>query len=407
MMRQAGFRPALLLSVCIALPALLARAQTGESSGSANGTSPPISPTPPASSSILDRTMEFAHRYHLIDLFSDGLHGFRLGAGSSMPSTGLALGPEYTYPLGPGGGELHVSAVASTSAFYVLEAGYRMPMPGRKWFAEFNGVRSDFPQVNYYGPGPNSARTGRSNYRFENTSFDVSGGFRPARHLRIGAGAGYLLSHVGPGTDEGLVSSLKIYRSDTAPGIDRQPSFLRAGPFVQYDTRDSSDAPTAGGNYLVRYSAYSDRTLGQFSFDRIDAEARHYTQLGDPGRVLALRSAATRTDPGDGQHVPFYLEPVLGGPRTLRGFRPYRFSDENLILMNAEYRWYILKNLGTTLFADAGKVFPHGSGWGPGHLESSYGFGLRVRIAGTFVARMDLAFSREKYAFWINLGEPF
>ena len=55
--------------------------------------------------------------------------------------------------------------------------------------------------------------------------------------------------------------------------------------------------------------------------------------------------------------IPFYMQPSLGGSEDLRGYRPFRFRGDNLLAMNAEYRWEVFSGLDMAVFADAGKVF--------------------------------------------------
>ena len=51
--------------------------------------------------------------------------------------------------------------------------------------------------------------------------------------------------------------------------------------------------------------------------------------------VIALHGWMVRSDTLDGQSVPFYLQPSLGGPTTLRSFTDYRFRDDNMLVANA------------------------------------------------------------------------
>ena len=53
--------------------------------------------------------------------------------------------------------------------------------------------------------------------------------------------------------------------------------------------------------------------------------------------------------------MPFYQQPTLGGPDALRGFRPFRFYDNNAVLVQGEYRWEASRSLDVALFADGGK----------------------------------------------------
>src|SRR5262249_1864109 len=75
--------------------------------------------------------------------------------------------------------------------------------------------------------------------------------------------------------------------------------------------------------------------------------------------------------------LPFYMQPALGGSEDLRGYRPYRFRGNNLLVMSAEYRWEVFSGLDMALFADAGRVAMKKSDLITRDLETSGGFGLR------------------------------
>jgi outer membrane protein assembly factor BamA len=103
------------------------------------------------------------------------------------------------------------------------------------------------------------------------------------------------------------------------------------------------------------------------------------------------------TDPHAGQQVPFFYQPTLGGSQALRGFREFRFQDRNSLLMTVEYRWEASWLLDGALFVDAGKVASDRRDLSFRDLEVSYGLGFRVHSNSAFVARLDLAFSREGF----------
>ena len=119
--------------------------------------------------------------------------------------------------------------------------------------------------------------------------------------FRIGAGAGYLFNNIASGTDDRFVSSERIY-SD--PGFTAQSNFLRTGAFVQYDTRDFPAGPRSGGNYIAQWHHFNDRSLGRFSFERLDLEAQRYIPLFNKRRVIALRAKSISS---------MLLEPCRGG----------------------------------------------------------------------------------------------
>jgi outer membrane protein assembly factor BamA len=223
----------------------------------------------------------------------------------------------------------------------------------------------------------------------------------------VGGTLGYLQVNVGPGTDPRFVSTEKIFAPASTPGIDRQSDFLRNGLFAQYDYRDNPGGPRKGGNYLFRYTWNSDRALDLHSFRRMDLEVQQYIPFYNLRRVIALRGKSILTYAGSGQRVPFYLQPTLGGSEDLRGFRPFRFYDDNLVALNAEYRWESFSGLDMALFADGGKVFPRRAQWNLKDLEADAGFGFRFNVRNSVFMRIDVGFSHEGFQLWLKFNNVF
>jgi outer membrane protein assembly factor BamA len=112
---------------------------------------------------------------------------------------------------------------------------------------------------------------------------------------------------------------------------------------------------------------------------------------------VALRSAIVLSYPKEGNQLPVYLQPYLGGNDDLRGFGGYRFRDNHSIYIGAEHRWHVSSNLDMAAFVDAGKVVPIKREVDPSRLNYSGGVGFRVRIRSAIVSRIDLATSREGF----------
>ena len=110
---------------------------------------------------------------------------------------------------------------------------------------------------------------------------------------------------------------------------------------------------------------------------------RQFIPIFDKKRVFALQLAMVGTDADDGNRVPFYMQPTLGGGQTLRTSSDYRFRDTHALWMNAEYRWEAFSALDMALFTDWGKVAPKFSDLDFSDLEHAYGIGFRF-IAGQY-----------------------
>ena len=363
----------------------------------------------PDDTSKLERALLTIKEKKLVERITAGVAGFRVKFGGLASGSGFALGPEYLRrDLADGGVIVRASASASAKRYQLFDVQLTFPKLARqRLFVDLYSVHRNFPGINYYGPGPDSRKTGRSDFRLEDTAHDLTAGAKPVRRLSVGGTFGYLQVNVGPGTDPRFVSTERIFSPAGTPGIDRQSDFLRGGLFAQYDYRDRPGGPRKGGNYLFRYTWNSDRALDLHSFRRMDLEVQQYIPFYNLRRVIALRGKSVLTYAGSGQRVPFYLQPTLGGSEDLRGFRPFRFYDDNLVALNAEYRWESFSGLDVALFADGGKVFPRRAQWNLKDLEADVGFGLRFNVRNSVFMRIDVGFSHEGFQLWLKFNNVF
>jgi outer membrane protein assembly factor BamA len=265
----------------------------------------------------------------------------------------------------------------------------------------------NLPQVNYYGTGPDSLKSNRTDYLKETTLFEFRETLHGRRHLEQACNVGELLIHVGPGTDDALATTQEKFTPAEAPGIDEQSNYLLAGCGAGLDYRDFPDDPHKGTYAAASYTWYHAQNIPEFSFQRVSAVAEQYIPFWNRKRVIALRAATELSFHSDDQVVPFYMQAWLGSSYTLRGFRPYRFYDENSFALTGEYRWEINTALEMALFADFGKVFHRPGQIGFSNMESSGGFGFRFKGSRQVIARLDTGFSHEGFEVWLRFGKLF
>jgi hypothetical protein len=345
----------------------------------------------------------------LLERLTAGVAGFRLKLGGLATNGGFALGPEYLRTdLKDGLVTFRAAAQASTRMFQKYDLEVEVPrLAGERLWWNLYSVHHNYPQLLYYGAGPESEKTGGSAFRLEDTAVDTTLGFRPTRRLMVAGQVGYLQNNVGPGTGDRFISTDAQYTEATTPGITHQADFVRYGGFVQYDYRDRPGSARTGGLYYAQWGRYADQTLGINSHHRVDIEAQQFIPLFNQRRVIALRGRTTLTDVEDGHQVPFYLQPVLGGSETLRGYRPFRFYGNQALVMTAEYRYEIFAGLDMALFADAGKVASRKQDLDFTNLESSVGFGFRFNVKNNVFMRIDTAFSHEGFQVWFKFNNVF
>ena len=404
-----------MLPITIALAAILylcpflsaqvsSRAAEMEAARARKGQS--LAPDEPTS---LERGLVYVRDKKILERISAGIAGFRVKLGGMVSGSGLGLGPEYLrQDLANGRIIFRGAAQHSFKRYQKYDLQFTLPSSKQhRYFLDLLSIHRNYPGINYYGPGPDSAKSARSNFRLEDTQFNATVGMKPNSHSNIGLSLGYLLVNVGPGTDERFVSSDKVFSPSQTVGIDQQANFFRQDLFAQYDYRDNPGGPRSGGNYTLEYSNYRDRTRGLHDFQRLDMHLQQYLSFFNKRRVIALRARSILTFPENGHLVPFYLQPTLGGSEDLRGFRPFRFYDDNLLVANAEYRWETFSGLDMALFADAGKVFHRRSQWNFRDLEGSVGLGLRLNVHNIVFLRLDVGFSHEGFQVWVKFNNIF
>src|SRR5207253_8103558 len=91
--------------------------------------------------------------------------------------------------------------------------------------------------------------------------------------------------------------------------------------------------------------------------------------------------------------------------RTLRGYATDRFRDRDVLMINAEYRFPVLRRLDAAAFYDAGAVAPRSSEL-TRNMVGDYGVGIRVHSATHVLARIDVARGREGTRALVAFSAP-
>ena len=252
------------------------------------------------------------------------------------------------------------------------------------------------PQMDYYGLGAHSLKEDRTRYQLNTASGTVRTGYRFTRALNAGFEVGYGAAHTGAASGGDIPSIETKFDATTAPGLFDDTTFSSWGAFAGFDTRNPARGPRSGGFYGVEFKRFVDLEGGTYNHRQLDFEGQQFLPYMNQQRVLALFVKARFAYAGkDNQVVPFYLLPTLGGSFELRSYNYYRFHDNNAFFAAIEHRWYAFSGLEMALFADAGKTVASKSNIDFSGLNYSGGIGMRVRLRGAVVLRMDVATGRE------------
>jgi Omp85 superfamily domain len=354
----------------------------------------------------LEGSMNAVEKKILPLLGRDGLYA-RLG--SLTTGSGFAYGAGFrNRRLFSRHGSGDVWAAASLKHYWTVEGRLNVtPRPSGVVSLDAFARRVHYPREEFFGLGPASLRGDRSDFRLSGTMAGGRATVTPGRFFSVGAEAEFLAPRIDRGTAPGFPPVQDVFSDVAAPGLARQANFIHTSAFAQIDYRRPLNA-RQGGWYRVDVSRYSDRTNGEFSFRRIEAEIRQYASILAERRVLAVRGWLATTDVDPGGRIPFYLQPALGGNDTLRGFRAFRFRGPHALLLTAEYRFEIWAGLDGALFYDTGKVADRRADLSFRSLERDYGFGFRFNTDNGVIMRVDAAFgSRDGKHLHIVFGTMF
>jgi hypothetical protein len=325
----------------------------------------------------------------------------------------------------------------TTGSGFAAGAGYRQHMFDDKLFADLSSVISmknykavdakarwlrfwndrvelwseyryrDFPEEDFFGMGQTSSETMRTSYAIESHDIITRGIVTLQPWLRVGADLGYFRPDVGHGADAAIPSIEELFDDARAPGLAAQPNYLHNAIFAEVDTRDHRGKPSRGGFYRAEFGTWDDRTLQAFDFHRFDAEAAHFLPVR-VGHVIALRGGISYVNNASGERVPFYFFPYVGGSDTLRGYREFRFRDENAVFFNSEYRWDAIDHLEIAPFFDVGKVSSDWQDLNLDHMRTAYGIGLRLHADSRVFFRFDLGMGGgEGRNYFLKFGPSF
>lgn len=309
--------------------------------------------------------------------------------GGLTTGSGLALGAGYRTPklFIP----IDVSGVLSTKLYKEVRVKARWAAFGGDRVEIWSTYRwRDFPQEDFFGLGNASLDVNRSDYGIRSNDISGQALVRITRAIRAGVDVGFYSPTLFPGTDDTTPTTQDLFTDAEAPGLDAQPNFFYRSLFVTLDTRDRPGNPSRGAHWTVSYGEWNDRTLEQYDYHRFDLEGAHFVPLAPARHVLALHGMLSFVNNRVDDRVPFYAFPYVGGSDTVRGFREFRFRDENTLVLTAEYRFDLMKFVELAAFVDAGEARHDWEAIGPGGMRTSYGGGVRIKSEKAVFARLDV-----------------
>jgi hypothetical protein len=337
-------------------------------------------------------------------------NGPSLKFGGIPTGGGFSLGPQYT--------RQDLLADHLTSNIYFAGST-------RKWYGGatsldfhdlLNGhleLRADGGYQNaasvwYFGEGPNSSRSNKTDFRREFTTAHFSAlGHLFDQKLTVGYTVGGLLVNVGPGDLNGTPSTEQLFTEADTPGLVHQSNFITGTSIIKLDFSRPGFSNPRGLHLEAADSQFFDQSGNQANFHLLQTQAAYYVPLTNGMRTLVFRVRNQTAFAKVPQAVPFYLQPTLGGPDDLRGYDRYRFYGNGTSVASLEYRWSISQTLEMAIFGDGGNVYQRPGLIGFRDLRGDGGVGFRIKNKQATVMRFDIGVSSEGVNVWFVFNDAF
>jgi hypothetical protein len=326
---------------------------------------------------------------------------------SAYSGGGFTLGAGYLHHLGAYD-SIDVRGSYTLSEYKRIEAEYRAPrLLGRRATLSVLGGWREATQVGYYGNGMDTSDDDRTNYSFRLPLVSATLELRPMpRHwLVFTGGIEYSEWQQHPG--QGSAPSVEtIYTPDTLPGLGSSPNYTRFSTGLAVDWRPAVDYARKGGYYGITWHGFNDGDE-PFGFGQLDYEVIQHVPVLRDNWVISLRGLLSTTYTTDGEAIPFFMLPALGGGSSLRGFSSWRFRDNHSLLLQAEWRTLVSNYFDFAVFFDAGKVSARRSDINLEGMRNDVGIGIRFHGPMTTPLRVELARSNEGLHFVFSAHAAF
>jgi hypothetical protein len=320
---------------------------------------------------------------------------------------GFTLGAGYLKHVSPYN-TLDVRGSITLIGYKRLEAEFLAPeLFGRRGTLSVIGGWREATQVGFYGFGQTSPLENQTNYSFQQPYVSAKLEVFPTRRLFLLRG-GFEFTQWKQNPGKGDEPSVEqVYTPETLPGLGAQPIYWHTQGTVGVDSRAPSRGyARRGGYYGVTLHDFADKD-GAYGFDQVDYEAIQHIPILREAWVVSLHAMAQTTYDKNGQVIPFFMRPSIGGGSDLRAYASWRLRDLNSLILQAEWRVMVNRFVDMALFYDAGKVAARRSDLTLGGMKNDVGLGFRWHGPAATPLRIEFTHGSEGFGLIFAASEVF
>lgn len=261
-----------------------------------------------------------------------------------------------------------------------------------RFFGEVGYYRYIF---NYFGQGTNSKKEDLEVYNADYPRLVVSTTRRISKKWYIGGlyrFDDYRTKDIEPGSN--------VAQANGAQG----GTVSSLGIEMLYDGRNQLFYPTSGSFLNIKVEGGGKWTGATYNYQKIDFDFRNFVSLGKK-QVLASNAYFGMSF----NNLPFFQQFFFSSGTKVRGFADRRFQDNNILVVQTEYRYPIFKRVGGVAFYGLGTVSDRVDRLFSTTYRHGYGLGLRFILnkRDKINLRLDYAKTNEGGNLYVTVKEAF
>jgi outer membrane protein assembly factor BamA len=152
------------------------------------------------------------------------------------------------------------------------------------------------------------------------------------------------------------------------------------GLIMNFDTRDNIYSPYTGEYVAITAYDFGKIFGSDFTNTRFTLDMRKYFPIFGAAsplkHILAVQGLVTIVNGLE----PFYAMAQLGGDQIMRGYYQGQFRDNDMVVLQTEYRFPVYWRFGLVAFGDLGEVSGRLHDLSLSGIKYTFGAGLRVSI---------------------------
>jgi hypothetical protein len=326
---------------------------------------------------------------------------------SAYAGGGFTMGAGYLWYTSPYN-TLDVRGSITFSGYKRLEAEFVDPeLFGKRGRLSVLGGWREATEVGFYGFGMETTDNNRTNYSFQQPYIGATLEIYPTRRLFLVRG-GLELSQWRQNPGSGDVPSVdQVYTPETLPGLGARPVYWHTQATIGLDSREPGPGYSRrGGFYGVTVHDYADHDSA-YGFNEVDYEVIQHIPILRETWVVSLHGLAETTSGKDGQQIPFFMTPAVGGGSELRAYNSWRLRDLNSLLLQAEWRVMVNRFVDMAVFYDTGKVAARRQDLDLRDMKTDVGLGFRFHGPAATPLRIEVAHGQEGFGIVFAASEAF